>query len=250
MQKEPGFGHDPFDFDADAGAGDGEAIGLRAIPFPEALRERLNPAAATACEAEDPTGLERCLFLSGALSSHDRFQFLYGYVEGRIRASRAPGALTSFYLYHRYPGGENDPRLRHGPEIDILEYLGENPFGDEDAFQTYHFVDPNTGLVRSSPTMNAPRPGGGTWGGEYHTFGVLWEPQLVIWYIDGREVKRIRGPQIARQPMNVVSSLVAGSGWAPTPDVSDPSIFPIASEVDYVRVYQRRGSASNFQVGR
>ena len=254
VQEQPGFGHDPFDFAVDDGAEDGEALSIEAIPFPEELRSNLNPAAAAACEAEDPTGLERCRFLSGALSSHDRFQFLYGYVEGRIRASTTPGALTSFYLYHRYPGGENDPRYRHGPEIDILEYLGENPFGDADAFQTYHFTDPNTGIIRSSPTMNAAKPdgspGGDVYGGEYHTYGVLWEPQLVIWYIDGREVKRIRGPQVARQPMNVVNYLVAGSGWAPTPDVSDPSIFPIRSETDYIRVYQRRGSLSNFQIGR
>ena len=103
VQEQPDFGHDPFDFSVDDGAGDGEALSIRAVPFADDLRDELNPAAAAACEAEDPTGLERCLFLSGALSSHDRFQFLYGYVEGRIRASTVPGALTSFYLYHRYP---------------------------------------------------------------------------------------------------------------------------------------------------
>ena len=98
--------------------------------------------------------------------------------------------------------------------------------------------------------MNHEKADGGVYGGEYHTFGVLWEPQLVVWYIDGREVKRIRGPQVARQPMNIVNYLVAGSGWAPTPDLSDPSIFPIASQTDYIRVYQRRGSLSNFRIGR
>jgi hypothetical protein len=62
---------------------------------------------------------------------------------------------------------------------------------------------------------------------------------LVIWYIDGVEVKRLAGPQVSRQPMNIVNYLVAGSGWAPTPDVSNAALFPIQFEADYIRVYQR-----------
>ncbi len=248
-QQSPDFGYNPFNFagSADNGALDGEGLTIEAIPVPDDLRAELPPV----CEEADPTGLDRCEFLSGALSSHDKFSFIYGYVEGRIRASTTSGALSSFYLYHRYIGGnESDQRLRHGPEIDILEYLGENPFGNEDAFQNYHFTDPNTGIIRSSPTMNhAKNPTDPTdvYGGDYHTFGVLWEPQLVIWYIDGVEVRRIFGPQVSRQPMNIVNYLVAGSAWAPTPDVSNPDNFPINMDIDYIRVFQRdafRGTAN------
>jgi len=177
---------------------------------------------------------ERCAFLSGAIASHDKFEFLYGYVEGRMRTSDISGALSSFYLYNRYPG---TGIVRHTPEIDIVEYLGENPFGDEDAFQTYHYTDVNTGEVRSAPTMFYENPEGVLYSDEFHTYGVLWEPQLVIWYIDGEEVKRITGPQVSRQPMNIVTYLVAGSGWAPTPDADGP--FPIKYEIDYIRAYQR-----------
>ncbi|MFT5893602.1 MAG: beta-glucanase (GH16 family) [bacterium] len=223
----PDWGYEPFTFT-------GESLIINAIPIPDNLRANLPPV----CDEIDPTGLDRCEFLSGALSTHDRFQFIYGYTEGRFKVSGVPGALSSFYLYHRYAGnGVN----YHAPEIDIIEYLGENPFGDEDAFQTYHFGDPNTGITRSAPTMSYEKPSGGTYADndEWHTFGVLWEPQLVIWYINGREVKRLVGPQVSRQPMNIVNYLVAGSGWAPTPDVSDASLFPIQFEADYIRVYQR-----------
>ncbi|MFT4725566.1 MAG: beta-glucanase (GH16 family) [Granulosicoccus sp.] len=223
----PDWGYEPFTFT-------GESLIINAIPIPDNLRANLPPV----CDEIDPTGLDRCEFLSGALSTHDRFQFIYGYTEGRFKVSGVPGALSSFYLYHRYAGnGVN----YHAPEIDIVEYLGENPFGDEDAFQTYHFGDTNTGITRSAPTMSYKKPGGGTYADndEWHTFGVLWEPQLVIWYIDGREVKRLSGPQVSRQPMNIINYLVAGSGWAPTPDVSNASLFPIQFEADYIRVYQR-----------
>ena len=119
--------------------------------------------------------------------------------------------------------------------------LGENPFGDPDAFQTYHYGDTDTKITRSAPTMSYKKPGGGFYAdnNEWHTFGVLWEPSLVIWYINGREVKRLFGPQVSRQPMNIVNYLVAGSGWAPTPDASNPDLFPLQFEADYIRVYQR-----------
>lgn len=224
-QADPEFGYDPFSFD-------GDVMTISAIPTPAQLQAKLPPV----CDVQDPTGNERCQFLSGALSSHDRFGFLYGYVEGRMKVGGTPGMLSSFYLYHRYKGtGVN----LHAPEIDIIEYLGENPFGAEDAFQTYHFDDVNSGLTRSAPTMSYANPTGESYSDDYHTFGVLWEPQLVIWYIDGKEVKRLTGPMVSRQPMNIVNYLVAGSAWAPTPDVSNPDIFPLEFDVDYIRVYQR-----------
>jgi beta-glucanase (GH16 family) len=192
------------------------------------------------CSQAGPSGNDQCAFLSGALSSHDKFNMTYGYVEGRMKTSGTSGALSSFYLYHRYPGeGVN----LHAPEIDIVEYLGENPFGDEDAFQTYHFADVNTGEIRSAPTMEHKNPSGDLYSDEFHTYGVLWEPQLVIWYIDGVEIKRLSGPQVSRQGMNIVTYLVAGSGWAPTPDINGN--FPIQYQVDYIRAFQRDAYKTN-----
>lgn len=234
-QRETDFGYNPFNFE------DG-ILTIEAIQTPEELVGNLPEV----CNEEDPFGVERCAFLSGALSGHDKFGFTYGFVEGRMKASGTSGALSSFYMYHRYAGTDQN---RHAPEIDIVEYLGENPFGDEDAFQTYHFDDPNTdiiddptkGITRSSPTMFYKNPEGELYSDEYHTWAVLWEPQLVIWYIDGREVKRLSGVQVSRQQMNIVTYLVAGSGWAPTPTTG----FPLQFEIDYIRAYQRPEYTTN-----
>jgi len=224
-QAQPDFGYDPFKFE------NGDLI-IEAVPTPDELVSSLPPV----CDEPDPFNNERCAFLSGALSSHDKFGITYGYVEGRMKVGSVPGMLSSFYMYHRFPG--LDLNL-HGPEIDIVEYLGENPFGDEDAFQTYHYRDTADGeIIRSAPTMFFKNPDGVNYSDDYHTFGVLWEPQLVIWYIDGKEIKRISGPQVARQQMNIVTYLVAGSAWAPTP-ADDPSIYPLQYNIDYIRAYQR-----------
>jgi len=222
-QANPEFGYDPFKIE-------NSILSIEAIPTPSDLESSLPGI----CREADPTGADRCAFLSGALSSHDKLDLTYGYVEGRMRTSDVSGSLASFYLYNRYPGTGN---AVHTPEIDIVEYLGDNPFGDEDAFQTYHYTDVNTGEVRSAPTMNFKNPDGELYSDEFHTYGVLWEPQLVIWYIDGEEIKRLTGPQVSRQAMSIVTYLVAGSGWAPTPDAA--GTFPIKFEIDYIRAYQR-----------
>ena len=229
-QQDALIDYNPFKFE------DGDLI-IEAIKTPDDVVDLLPPV----CAEEDPSGLERCQFLSGALSSHDRFGMTYGYVEGRMKVGGTSGMLSSFYMYHRYPGLE---KQLHGPEIDIVEYLGENPFGDEDAFQTYHFRDVTDGTIRSAPTMNYKNPTGELYSDDYHTFGVLWEPQLVVWYIDGKEIKRLSGPQVARQQLNIVTYLVAGSAWAPTP-ADDDSIYPLQYKIDYIRAYQRPEYSSN-----
>ena len=60
---------------------------------------------------------------------------------------------------------------------------------------------------------------------------------LIIWYIDGEDIKRISGPHVAARAMNIVTYLVAGSEWAPTPELNGP--FPLQFEIDYIRAYQR-----------
>ena len=147
-QRDPDFGYDPFILN-------GETLTISAIRTPPELLDRA-------------LGQE---FLSGALSTHhlragqlddsgqlinDKFATTYGYVEGRIRVGTVSGMLTSFYLFRRWAG-------EHSPEIDIVEYLGENPFGEEKAFQTYHYNDVSHNRILSSPTMFYPREQGHFW---------------------------------------------------------------------------------------
>ncbi len=228
--NEPDFGYDPFEFT-------GSTLKIVASKTPAALLGRAN-------------GMR---YLSGALSSFDRFGFTYGYTEARMKFSGVFGALSTFYLYHRYPAN-------HAPEIDIAEYLGYNRFGDEDVFQTYHYHDsqyPSNGIIRSTSTMSHRNESGALYADAFHTFGALWEPGLVAWYIDGVEVRRIHGPQVGRQSMNVITYLVTGSAWPAAPDQYVPADdldemrddivnlplkleddYPLELEIDYIRVWQ------------
>ena len=69
-----------------------------------------------------------------------------------------------------------------------------------------------------------------------HTFGVDWEPNAIVWYIDGVERFRYtRTNRIPNAPMFVLANLAIG-GWPPPPNSSTP--FPSELTVDYIRVYQ------------
>ena len=153
----------------------------------------------------------------------------YGYVEMSAKVAKGSGLLSTFYLF-------NQNYDRNKPEIDIVEYIGTTP---QKAFQTYHYYDSNRirynkGEKHSSPTMEYDA--GVDLSDGFHTYSVLWEPGLVIWYIDGKEVRRIEGVRVSDEPMNIVTQLVMGSEWIGDPD---PAAVPAVLEIDYIRAWQK-----------
>ena len=72
---------------------------------------------------------------------------------------------------------------------------------------------------------------------DFHTYGVLWEEGLVVWYIDGREVRRLAGVRVSDEPMNIIAQLVIGSIWIGEPAAS---AIPATLEIDYIRAWQER----------
>ncbi|MFK8083598.1 MAG: family 16 glycosylhydrolase [Granulosicoccus sp.] len=167
-------------------------------------------------------------YLSGVLTSSDYFEMTYGYVEMRAKLAPGQGLLSTFYLF-------NQDFYKNKPEIDIIEYLGARP---DKAYQTYHYFDSNRardtrGERHSSPTMETLT--NQDLSADFHTYGVLWEPELVVWYIDGVEVRRMEGVRVSDEPMNIVAHLVLGSEWIGDPDSSSvPAVF----EIDYIRAWQ------------
>jgi len=170
-------------------------------------------------------------YLSGVITTRDKFDVTYGYVEMRAQVPGGGGLLSTFYLLQ--PGGGNQY------EIDILEYDGREPDG---ATQNYHYRDgfrfEDTGfrgLAHASPTMILDA--GIDLSASFHTYSVLWEPELVIWYIDGIEVRRMTGPRVSDKPMNIVAQQVIGSNW-----IGDPTgvEFPVKYLIDFMRVWEKQ----------
>jgi len=206
------FGNDPVSYDPFKFTG--TTLRITGIPTP----------------AEDLANANGLPFLSGVISTQDNFSFTYGYVEMSAKLAAGSGLLSTFYLF-------NQSFEKNQPEIDILEYIGDRP---TKSYQTYHYYDSNrsrwaTGERHSSPTMEYNA--GFDLSSGFHTYSVLWEPELVIWYVDGVEIRRIVGPRVSDEPMNIIAHLVLGSEWIGEPDAS---ALPAVMEIDYIRAWQRQ----------
>ena len=196
----PDFGHSPFSFD-------GENMTISAIRTPEHLRSSANWKP----------------YISGALTTYNKFKMKYVYVEIRAKLPKGKGLWSAFWLLHN---NENDRR----PEIDVVEYIGDKPTV---AYNTYHYYDQN-GNLQSSPTMEAWGP---DYSQEFHTYAVKWEPGLITWYVDGVERNTYQNGNAAWEDMYLLVNLAVGGAWAGNPDGSTP--FPARMTIDYIRAYQK-----------
>ncbi len=199
--------YDPFVFT-------GETLQITGIDTPAALRSAAN---------NKP-------YLSGVITTADYFKMTYGYVEMNAKLAGGDGLLSTFFLF-------NQDFYKNKPEIDILEYISSRP---DKAYQTYHYYDSNrarygSGEKHSSPTMETTT--GIDLSNDFHTFGVLWEPGLVVWYIDGQEVRRLTGVRVSDEPMNIIAQLVIGSEWIGAPSAAS---IPAVLEIDYIRAWQKQ----------
>ena len=200
-------GYDPFSFT-------GDSLKITGIP---------TPADSLGAANNQP-------YLSGVITTADHFEMTYGYVEMRAKLAGGEGLLSTFYLF-------NQDFEKNKPEIDVLEYIGSQA---DTAYQTYHYHDSNrfrsfSGERHSSPTMSVQT--GIDLSADFHTYGVLWEEGLVVWYIDGREVRRLAGVRVSDEPMNIIAQLVIGSIWIGEPAAS---AIPATLEIDYIRAWQER----------
>jgi len=196
--RDPNFGISPFKLN-------GNHLTIEATQTPDGLRDKA-------------AGQK---YLSGAMTTHNKFKMKFGYVEMRAKLPKGKGLWPAFWLLHE----SNDINR---PEIDVVEMLGQDP---NLVYQTYHYYE-NWNL-RSTPSFKAPGP---DYSQDFHTFGMLWEPGRITWYVDGVETNRHENGNVANEEMYLLVNLALGGGWAGSPDGSTP--FPARMEIDYIRAYK------------
>lgn len=197
--NNPDFGHSPFEFD-------GNHMTISAVRTPEHLKSSAN---------WQP-------YLSGALTTYNKFKMKYGFVEMRAQLPKGRGLWSAFWLLHQ---NDNDRR----PEIDVVEYIGDKP---NTVYNTYHYYD-NWNL-RSTPSYEAP---GTDYSQGFHTFGMKWEPGKITWYVDGVERNSHSDGNVAWEDMYLLVNLAVGGWWPGEPDGN--TAFPARYKIDYIRAYQK-----------
>ncbi len=152
-------------------------------------------------------------YYSGMLNTLDTFQQQYGYFEIRAALPEATGSWPAFWL-------EPAPYIPNA-EADITEHLGRTP--DIDYIRAFG-GDGSTQTLYNNVYMDDPTG--------FHTYGLLWTPTTVTFYLDGNEIMTGPTPDTWTQPMGMILNLAMGGPWAGTPDGS-----PVSMEIDYVRAY-------------
>ena len=184
---------------------------------------------------------QRC-YGSGLLISDKRFNFKYGYVEGRFKLPGNRGAWPAFWLLG------DDPALgAHAhdwpPEIDIFEYMG-------------HWVKKHDGTIiaqkMSSDKVNdwvlRYHDVGFNISTNFHTWGVEWNEKEIAFIFDGKIWTEGKTPPSMHRAMYMLINLAVGGKWYSDemrnrgtprkPWEVDDSSMPWKMECDYVRVYQ------------
>lgn len=147
-------------------------------------------------------------------------QFRYGYFECRYRYGAATGLNNSFWIMNRLSGGapgrfELDINEGHSPNLvnmNIHNWSGKH-------------------WARSKKW----RAEGCDLAKEFHVYGFEWNAKELVWYFDGREIRR-EPNSVAHGPAPVWLSSAIIKWAGPVTDKIDGT----SMDVDYVRVYQRR----------
>ena len=177
-----------------------------------------------------------------------KFTHRYGYYESRFRMQRRPGWWSAFWMQSETQGCNLDP-ARSGIEHDIMESfypgcVGRHMFHMNGYGKDYRgYCIPLDGAgdkTRKDYTLDLDVE-------EYHTFGLLWEPDGYTVFVDGRrdgeKVGLAQGKPVSQVPEFILISTECQ--WYRNNRMTGKAV-PILEEsarlgddfvVDYVRVY-------------
>ncbi len=194
------------------------------------ITARRSPASPAQLPAQQPT------WTSARLLSKGLQTFQYGRIEARIRIPSGPGVWPAFWML----GADIDthPWPASG-ELDIMENIGKEPTEIHGSVHGSGF----TGLALGKPFQLPSAP---PFAAAFHTFGLLWSPGRIQYYVDDpthpyATFTPADLPPGAVWPFDsrrffLLLNLAIGGDWPGPPDASTPT--PSEMLVDYVRVYQ------------
>ncbi|SFQ11871.1 family 16 glycosylhydrolase [Donghicola eburneus] len=156
-------------------------------------------------------------WLSGSLETHGTFEQTYGYFEVRAKTPAGQGLWPAFWFV---PSDYTWP-----PESDVLEALGSLPNVYRAATHGELWGD----KVTMADSWLVPDTSE-----SFHTYGVLWTPEKLVYTFDGKVMLETPTPASMHKPHSLHLNLALG-GWDGDPDETTPD--GASFDVDYVRVW-------------
>ncbi|HXP72968.1 MAG TPA: family 16 glycosylhydrolase [Stellaceae bacterium] len=164
-------------------------------------------------------------YTSGMLNTENSFSQTYGYFD--MRAQLPAGGQGLWPAFWLLKNSNTWP-----PEIDVLEQVS-NPASN--IFSTV--------IDSSQPNQQGSVNVGDTSTG-FHDYGVLWTPQTITFYFDGRQLLSTPTPADMNSPMYMIMNLALGGSWAGSPNAS--TNWALANmKIDYVRAYSLTPTATS-----
>jgi beta-glucanase (GH16 family) len=163
-------------------------------------------------------------YVSGILTTQKSFSQKYGYFELRAKIPLGVGVWPAFWLLANDGGWP--------PEIDAMEGRGQRP---GDVVMTTHWRNPSTGLVEYCGfDFSVPN----AWI-DFHDYGVLWEQDRIVYFVDRRPVSDIEVPTGFEDPMYMIVNLAMGAknfGGVGFVDAKSPDT--VEFQIDRISAYQ------------
>ena len=183
-------------------------------------------------------------YYTGQIVTNGKYEQKYGYFECRCILPAAEGIWSAFWLMNKQVCKDGNPGT-NGTEIDI--------------FESPHWYRGKTGRDNSMVTSNLH------WGGyslqtkyrnvaiakannpyeEYNTYGLEWNEDGYIFYINGEETGRSSAGGVSQVPEYMMLSVEVDGvdsepfhGWSGIITNNKADLLPAEFIVDYVRVYQ------------
>ncbi|MEK6797325.1 MAG: family 16 glycosylhydrolase, partial [Spirochaetota bacterium] len=157
----------------------------------------------------------------------DKFVHAYGFYTARMKMHASTGHWNAFWL-QTTSTGDVDGSGRDGTEIDIME----KPWIGPEVNHALHWD--GYGADHKSAGLRSINPG--VMEG-WHTFSLLWTPDIYVFYVDDYEVYRTNAGGVCQVPAQIRLTDEAeakDNSWAG--NVKNAKL-PDAWMVDYVRVY-------------
>ena len=184
-------------------------------------------------------------YYTGEINTRGKFEQCYGYFEVRCILPAATGLWAAFWMMndgvYEIDGFGND-----GTEVDVFEsmYYKDHWRGVDAVIGGIHYdnygIDSKGDSIGKFFLENDPYA-------EYNTYGLEWNPDEYIFYINGVECDRISTGGVSDNPEHLILSVeIAGQNGVAYADrhgvdkitKTPAENWPAEFKVDYVRAYQ------------
>ncbi len=170
-------------------------------------------------------------YTSARILTKGKFEQKYGRIEARIKMPLGKGLWPAFWMLGANSSTVIWPQCG---EIDIMEYLGNNP---TTIFGTVHGPGYSGG---NAVSKNYSLPNN-RFDNDFHIFGIEWDENQINYYVDDVLYNQITpaktpGEWVFNQPFYIILNMAVGGNFPGPPNAE--TVFPQTMLVDYVRVYQ------------